>query len=508
MTPTHKKRIAVLLATTQKDKRYAFVRGVMREHENAEIFLVGGAVRDALLGRETKDFDFVVRGVSKTALEKNLRSYGTVHLVGKKFGVFKLNPKGIKEYEEIDIALPRTESPIAGTGHYRDFAIKTDASLPIETDLARRDLTINAIALNCVTGELVDPFGGVGDIKDKTIRAVGKPSERFAEDYSRTLRAIRCAIQFGFDIDAATWSSLKKSVIHLLDDVVTVEGEVHHAVAYEVISREFVRALMADPVRALDMLDEAGVIKILAPELLVMKGCMQHPEWHSEGDVWTHARLALSLFNSPEYKKEFGAEKPSPLNVVATLFHDVGKPFSMQTPEKDGVEHVKFYGHDRVGAEIAKRVADRIILVSAGDYSVDPDDLYWLIDRHLVLLNGDVQDMKNRTIEKYFFDDPARGDALRKLMFVDGLASVRADGSSSLDKFYELKVRMKKLTQLAGSKKTLPPALIDGYDVMKVAGISGGRRVGELIESLREEQLAGRVKTKVQARNYLKKLIT
>ena len=508
MTAAHRTRITTLLTTIKKDKRYAFIRGIARAYPEAEIFLVGGAVRDALLGRETKDFDFVVRGIKKTALEKMLKQYGVVNLVGKKFGVLKLVPKGIKEHEEIDIALPRTESPIAHSGHYRDFAIATDANLSIEDDLARRDLTINAMALNCVTGELIDPFDGVVDLRNKTIRAVGKPRDRFAEDYSRTLRAIRCACQLGFTIDESTWRALKVSVKHLLDEVVLADGGLSQAVPYEIISREVIRAFVSDPIRALDLLDEAGVISLLAPELLTMKKCPQHPEWHSEGDVWMHARLALSCLSSKQYIKEFGKEKPSPLLVIATLFHDIGKPETIETPEINGVDHIRFYGHDRVGAEITKRVAERLRLASADHWGVSPDELYWLIDHHLVLLNGDVKEMKNRTIEKYFFENSVLGDTLRKLMFVDGSASLRLDKKSSLDKFYELTARMKKIALIMGSKKTLPSAIIDGHEVMRIAKIPGGPRIGELLDLLREEQLAGRVKTKIQARAYLKKIIT
>ena len=160
-----------------------FIKQLIKKFPKADLFLVGGAVRDEILGRETKDFDFVIRGVSKDNLQKFLTTQGKVDLVGKKFGVFKFKPKGWKGLE-IDIALPRTEHSINFSGAYKDFKIQSNAKLKIEDDLSRRDFTINAMAFNIKKQELVDPFNGQVDLKKQKIKAVGKPEQRFREDYS------------------------------------------------------------------------------------------------------------------------------------------------------------------------------------------------------------------------------------------------------------------------------------------------------------------------------------
>src|SRR3989338_7107095 len=151
----------------QSWSKMPFIKGLSRRYPKAEIFLVGGAVRDLMLNRPTTDFDFVLRHVSKNDLQKFLAKHGKVNLVGKRFGVFKFRPKGWAG-EEIDIALPRTEHSLNFTGAYRDFKIQSNAKLKIEDDLSRRDFTINAMAIKISQisnlksqNYLVDPFGGL-----------------------------------------------------------------------------------------------------------------------------------------------------------------------------------------------------------------------------------------------------------------------------------------------------------------------------------------------------------
>ncbi len=256
--------------------------------------MVGGAVRDAILGRPTKDYDFVVRGVSKAELQKFLASQGKVNLVGKRFGVFKFRPKGWVG-EEIDIALPRTEHSIGLTGAYRDFKINSNASLKIEDDLSRRDFTINAMAFRLAptsyklipTSYLIDPFNGLNDLRKGIIRTVGNPDTRFREDYSRMLRAIRFACQLDFEIETKTWKSVIKNIINLNKKI---GGE--RVVPPEVIAKELVKAVSHNPVWAIELLDKSGAVKQLFPELLRSKKCPQPKKFHNEGDCWTHTILA------------------------------------------------------------------------------------------------------------------------------------------------------------------------------------------------------------------------
>src|SRR5687768_11711577 len=193
---------AQALAPIMDDPRLAFIRPMRGMFPAAEWFLVGGAVRDLIIGRPGKmDLDLVVRNVGLEELSAALVHEGEVNYVGKNFGVLKFRPKGAGD--SIDIAWPRTER--AGmSGAYRDFSVQSDPALPIERDLSRRDFAMNAVAYDLVLGTVVDPHGGLADIEARAVRAVGDPSVRFAEDHSRMLRAVRFACQLGFTIEAST----------------------------------------------------------------------------------------------------------------------------------------------------------------------------------------------------------------------------------------------------------------------------------------------------------------
>ncbi len=499
-----------------EQKSFLFIKKLFLEFPKAELYLVGGAVRDMILNRETKDYDFVVRNVSITRLQKFLQSQGTVNLVGKKFGVLKFTqPHGAGAgftQEPIDIALPRTEFSIGNTGHYRDFSVQSDPNLSIEEDLSRRDFTINALAWDVRKNLCIDPFGGLSDCKKKIIRAVGKPAARFQEDYSRVLRAVRFACTFGFTIEEET----ERAVIRFgkkLNEEIGAEkhftkkndSNTLRVVPYEVIAKEMVKAFTSNPVRALDLYDSLGLFKTLAPELLTMKKCPHDPRWHSEGDVWTHTRLALSRLGTTQFRSEFHCESDTPLLVFATLFHDVGKPATIQVPGKDPVDRIRYIGHDRVGAEIARRCIERLRLASVEGMSVDADTIHWLVRNHLLILNAPIETLRNNTIEKYFYADPARGLLLRQLMYVDGSASLQKNMRPGLQAYR----RFKKKLELFDSRNTrgahLPQALLDGDEIMKACGLKPSARVGELKLALREEQLAGRIKNKRGAKMWLNK---
>jgi len=200
-----KKVINFLNQLKNKDE-LGFLNKLINEKRGVEIYFVGGTVRDLILadfqGTEfkIKDIDIVIRNIEAAELENFLNKFGKVNLVGKTFGVFKFVPNDIRIEEPIDIALPRSEEAFR-TGGYRDFIIQSEPSLPIEVDLSRRDFTINAIAIDYKKANIIDPYNGISDIKKKSIKAVGNPFERFTEDFSRILRAIRFACQLNFRIE-------------------------------------------------------------------------------------------------------------------------------------------------------------------------------------------------------------------------------------------------------------------------------------------------------------------
>ncbi|MDP2656537.1 MAG: HDIG domain-containing protein [bacterium] len=513
MTALHKKRLAELSTLLSKNANFSFIKRLYQTFPQAQVYLVGGAIRDTLLDRETKDYDFLVRNVSTNKLEKFLKPLGKVNLVGRKFGVLKFVPTSTKEterFEPFDIALPREEYTIDNTGHYRDFEIKTDPALGVDVDLARRDFTINALAWEVKTKTLYDPYGGYDDLCKKIIRAVGQADRRFAEDYSRMLRAIRFACSINFEIEQHTSRALKKNASHL-DDVLTAtkkisakhKAEEIRAVPFETITKELLGAFQQNPVQAFDLYDYYSLTGVLLPELLAMKQCPQPKNWHAEGDVWQHTHLSLEVLQSTAFKKECNTPPDIEL-ILATLFHDIGKPYTLKTPKKHGVDRIRFDGHDRVGSEMTRKICERLRISSSHQFPVDIDHVVWLVHHHLLLLNSVIEEMNNTTIEKYFFKDPEMGQKLLMLCYADAKGCKRKDGGSTLTAYNAMKKRLKKFQKTAHATRTLPAPILNGNEVMKILKLSEGKKVGDVLLLLREEQLSGKIRTKADAQKFIR----
>jgi tRNA nucleotidyltransferase/poly(A) polymerase len=473
-----------------------------------ELYLVGGSVRDALMGRDGgKDLDLVVRLVPANALEKFLAKNGKVNLVGKRFGVWKFVPgfeAGPQQAQTLDIALPRTEHSF-NSGGYRDVSVDSDPELPIEKDLARRDFTVNAMALRLApTAALIDPFDGQKDLRSKLIRCVGEPAERFREDYSRMLRGLRFACQLGFTLEDHVMGAIRALLPRINDYQHTPLGNMR-VVSTEIIARELAKALTSDPVRAFDLWNESGATEILMPEMLAMRNCRQPTNFHSEGDVWTHTRLALSKIGDAGFQKMFGAEKPPALVHFSVLFHDIAKPATMQTPEEHGVDRIRYTNHDRLGAEITEAIAKRLTLSSAEGFGIDAEKLAWLVRTHLFVMHGNVDEIRPGTLEKYFFNPVLPGRELLMLMYCDGMATVPEGGigPEHLRPLARLIERIKELEAM-GAGRRLPAPLLNGGEIMKLLKIEPGPKVGEIIAALREEQLTGKIKTKAEAKKFVK----
>ena len=512
-----------------KEKKFDFVNELKKEIPQSEIFLVGGAVRDTLLHRRVNDYDFIVRKVDANNLGKFLSKLGKVELVGKRFGVFKFWPKNESHNNPpIEIALPRREHAF-GTGGYRDVEVQSDPNLSVKEDLSRRDFTINAIALkinNLGKLEIIDPFNGQSDLKRKLIKAVRNPEKRFKEDYSRILRGIRFACQLnnffvkdestaGWKIEEKTWEAIKKNMqfinkinrrLELIKNGLKDEPEIveNRIVPYEVIAKELLKSFYFNPVLAFDLYDESGAFKELIPELLKMKNCPQPKNFHSEGDVWTHTRLALEKLSSSKFKKQFGSKHPSEQLILATLFHDIGKPYTIKTPEKDGTDRIRFNKHDTVGAEIAKKICQRLRFSTPQNLGVDSEKISWLVGHHMLLVQGDISKMRSNTIEKYFFNPKNPGEDLLKLSFVDISATIPEVGQPNFDDFYQMINRIDEIKKLGANKKELPKPILNGNDVIKKFNFKPGPKIGKLLHLLREQQLNGKIKTKEKAIKFLK----
>ncbi|MDO8462680.1 MAG: HDIG domain-containing protein [bacterium] len=503
MSDTYDRHLHALGKRLESEPGFAFLRELAEAFPESEAFVVGGIVRDAALERTAKDYDFIVRGIPPAALETFLALRGTVNLVGRNFGVFKFRPMGWPEdYEDMDIALPRTEHA-EGTGGYRDVAVQSDPHLPIEADLARRDFTINAMAWDVRNAVLVDPFDGRADLRARRIRAVGNAHERFTEDRSRMLRALRFAAQLGFTIDPATHDAIVARMASINEQ--RAVGQAHaqtmlltdteYVTPRETVARELIKSFAADPVRSLDLWDASGAIAQLLPELLTMKGCEQPKIYHHEGDVWEHTRLALAQLATEPYRAAFGSAHPSALVIFGTLLHDIGKPATKRTPEEHGTDRIRFDGHDTVGGRMTRAIASRLTLSAAfgadDPLHVDRDDLVWIVDHHLLLVN-DPTAFKPATIERYFFRNRIRGDALQRVSFADG-AATRSDThpDGTLAHFHSVRERIAELAPLieARQERSRMRDIVNGDEIMRRFSLTPGPQLGALIERLREHRL-------------------
>ena len=489
-----------------KEKRFNFIDKIHKEYPNATVFLVGGAVRDLLHNSTVppEDLDFVVEGIRRDELEGFLEKNGVVKDVeSRAFGVFIFVPKG--EKNSFDIALPRDEHWL-GEG-YKDIEVKTEG-LSIKDDLARRDFTINAMALNLRNFELVDEFKGKEDLKNKIIRTVGKPEERFLEDPSRILRGVRFAVQLDFKIDEATFVGMKDKLIEITKPI---EDDISKKrVAEEVIAKEFLKAFNNNPVKTLKLYDQVGLLEELLDEVKTMQGVKQPPNFHSEGDVYKHTLLALD--NLKKTKPVVGKDNKISINLkLALLFHDIGKP-QAYTPPASKDDRIHFNEHDEIGAKITKEIIDRLRLTSQSPESglhVDEETVIWLVQKHMILITAKPEQMRLTTFEKYFFREDGVGDELLRLSWADISATVPPRGLpdfSIYNAFVKKINEIRNTVQAKQKEKALPEPLVNGNEVMKTLKIKSGPEVGKILSQIRELQLAGKLKTKTETIKRLKKL--
>ena len=269
--------------------------------------LVGGAVRDHLLGIENKDIDVEVFGLSLDDTEKVLRALGRVHEVGRSFGVFKVSLSD--EEEAYDVALPRRENK-SGQGH-RGFEVEHDLSLTFEDAVLRRDFTINALGIDIESGALLDPTGGVRDLEAGLLRHV---SDAFAEDPLRVLRGCQFAARF----DLRMHESTLKMCRSLKDELQTLARER----LFSEMQKLLVKARF--PSVGLNLLHDTHALSLF-PELQALRGCVQEAEWHPEGDVWVHTLMVTDQAAHISRRDNLDAEETLRV-VLGALCHDLGKP--------------------------------------------------------------------------------------------------------------------------------------------------------------------------------------
>lgn len=437
--------------------------------------LVGGCVRDALMGVEPKDWDLEVYGVAPERLREILDRFGPVNVVGEAFTVYKLG-------SDLDVSLPRRERK-SGRGH-RAFVIEGDPSMSVAEATRRRDFTINAILQDPLTGEIIDPFGGQHDIKEGVLRAVS--TETFVEDSLRVLRAAQFAARFEFRIAPETVELCR--AIDLSDlPAERIWGE---------LEKLLLRA--RQPSIGLGWLHALGVLEKLFPEIHRLIDVPQDPEWHPEGDVFVHTRLTLDrareLIEGLSYPRQVTV-------MLAALAHDFGKPAT--TEFIDG--RLRSRGHEAAGVPPAESFLKRINVHTIDGYDVR-GQVIALVREHLK--PGEFFKKRDEVGEGAFRRLARRcePDLLYRVAKADSLG--RNAPWVPREKWYGSEAQewfIQRARELDVEQRP-PDSLLLGRHLLAL-GVEPGPRVGEITRAVYEMQLDGRVRTVEEAIAEAKKLI-
>jgi tRNA nucleotidyltransferase (CCA-adding enzyme) len=436
--------------------------------------LVGGCVRDWLLGLEPKDFDVEVPGVSFDQLHRVLSRFGSTDVVGRSFGVIKVRLDGT----EYDFSLPRRESK-TGAGH-RGFAVQADPSLGDADAAARRDFTVNAIAYDPFTAALIDPHGGERDLRARVLRHT---SSAFVEDPLRVLRAFQLAARFEFNLAPET-IQLCRSISDTYAElpVERVWGE------WAKWAEKSVR-----PSRGLEVLKVTGWLRHF-PEVAALDGTPQDPEWHPEGDVFVHTGHCLDAL----VRLEAFANASASLRRVfsfAVLAHDFGKPSTTSFADRRGTMRWISPGHEAAGGPIAegflRRIGSPLELI---EY-VRP-----LVVNHLVHHQGGVTDFSDTAVRRLARRlAPATIDQLCTIMRADNLGRPPLHSPDTLARIDALQARAREL-ELA---KLAPKPILQGRHLIQ-AGLQAGPSFKPILEEAFEAQLDGKFEDELGAIAWLK----
>jgi len=424
--------------------------------------LVGGGVRDWLLGIEPKDFDIEVGGSDFETLHRTLRPFGSTDIVGRSFGVIKVRSRATGS--EYDFSLPRRESK-TGAGH-RGFAVEPDPMLSDADAAARRDFTLNAIALDPFTHELIDPHGGQRDLQARVLRHT---SAAFVDDPLRVLRGFQLAARFNFTLAPET-AALCRTIADTFTElpVERVWGE------WEKWASKAVR-----PSRGLTVLEETGWLKHF-PEIAALRGTPQEPEWHPEGDVFTHTQHCLDALVALE---EWPSCEPRRrrLLMFGVLAHDFGKPAATAYAEKRGAMRWISPGHEAAGGPVAQDFLRRI----GAPLDYDPA-ICALVVHHLAHHHGAAEftDTSVRRLARKL--SPARIDDLALVMRAD------ANGRPPLQS-PEIHTRINELVAKAHALEiadAAPKPIVLGRHLISL-GLKPGPGFKPVIEAAFEAQLDG-----------------
>ncbi len=404
-----------------------------------QALLVGGCVRDLLVGREPADYDVTTDATP----ERVMALFPESIVVGAQFGVILIPRDGLK----VEVATFRSDVGYSD-GRHPDSVVYSKTP---QEDVQRRDFTINGLLMRHDSGEVLDYVGGQADLKEKVIRAIGEPGRRFTEDKLRMMRAVRFAARFGFEIEAATFRAIRPHVAEI------------HQVSPERLREELTKMLTEGAARrAFELLDETWLLQQVLPEIGAMKGVEQP---------------------LPRLMLEGLPKDASPTLAWGVLLHDVGKPPTFQSVAETG-DRIRFNNHVEVGARMAEAICNRLRFSNE-----DTEQILALVDNHMKF--GAVEEMRASTLKKF----------VRLPRFEEHLALHRLDCLSS-HRHLESYEFVRRFLEVTPPEQVRPERLLTGDD-LQTMGFRPGPLFSRILAALEEAQLEGQIKTREEAQEYV-----
>jgi len=436
----------------------------LRERGHAA-YLAGGCVRDLLLGREPADYDVATSATP----DEVMQIFPETYAVGAQFGVVLVpdpsassTSSSVKSYHAGMIEVATFRSDVSYSDGRHPDAVRYTKSP--EEDVQRRDFTINGMMLDPMSNEVLDYVGGQKDLEAKLIRAIGDPEKRFTEDKLRMMRVVRFAARFDYAIDPATFVAIQNLAPKI------------HQVSRERLREELTKMLTEGHAsRAFRLLDETGLLREVLPEISAMKGVEQPPQFHPEGDVFVHTMLLLD--NLPPH--------PSPTLAWGALLHDVGKPPTFRVAP----DRIRFDGHVDVGVKMAEDICRRFRFSND-----ETEQIVALVQNHMRFAQA--MQMRESTFKRF----------VRMRDFDEHLALHRLDCLSSHGDLSLYDFVREKIANMP-PEVMRPAPLITGDDLIAL-GLAPGPRFKEILSSVEDAQLEGRLKSREEALAHLRQELT
>lgn len=409
-------------------------------------YFAGGAVRDMIMKKKYKDIDIATDAVP----DEIIKLFKKCILVGKQFGVIKVIINKI----EFEITTFRTDINYIDGRHPHSIKFAT-----AEEDAKRRDFTINALFYDLKNKKIIDYVNGIADIKNKIIRAVGNPIERFEEDKLRMIRAIRFSARFGFEIEKNTLNAIKQ----LHNKIIVVSQE---------RCKDELEKILTGPApdKAIELLSATGILKIILPEVENLKGVNQPKDFHPEGDVFTHTMLMLKKLRKPSFTLAFAA-----------LLHDIGKPQTYTVTDR-----IRFNEHDSVGEKIAEKICERLKLSN-----IEKEKILSLIGNHMKFMF--VKKMRESKLKRFLMMENFNEHL--ELHRLDCIASHK-----NLENYYFCK---KKLEEFANEINKKNIRFINGNDLIAL-GFTPGPVFKKIFQEVEDLVLEKKLSSKEECINYIK----